>query len=680
MLIILCLLQIIFSDECTEAEGRSWHMKHFACFECDKQLGGQRYIMREGRPYCCLCFENMYAEYCETCGENIGVDQGQMTHEGQHWHASDKCFKCFTCARPLLGQPFLPKNGAIFCSSECSKEGSGINSKRRTLSMEAINRHISTGVETDSTGHGSLDQTASSEKLHEPLQICYERGSNDASSESSPTKEFYAHAAGLGLSIPLKKTGPGLPGPPPDYANMASNGYTGTGRVNGYAAQSFHGYANHPGAPVGYPQGAQGGYSSDATPSNQYAIRPTDYMLRPPQHSPTQPQPTDYQTQTDDYKDCRVPNKYRHPIQTHYEQKPTAAQSAFQQSMVYANGHIVANGSLVGRKDGDHHPLPYDAVFIPPLMKHASSHHSSIQDLGKAHSRDSYIQAQGSREGSLRKSLSRSSMPDLTKEPQSPVSNHSSRKSSLSSRRGRSGSEKNLTVRFDPSQVQAGRYDVPAYLYEQQLQQQQQQSSHSHSHRSRGAPRVSGYSSDSGRPRHLANGHGNGHAHGRSHHRNSRNSDTSYKHYMHIEGLDKMNPISRPPAPPGAQQPVQGQRVTLPRSLSASQNEAYFSDSCSHRHRVAGRGSHRAYSEQGLEDQVIDRFRSDHTDYDQCSTCSSSSDSEFDYYLDNPRATRIAYVNDGSMYGFPSPPTSPNGSPRKSRHGKKHKNKQCVIS
>lgn len=65
-------LQIIFSDECTEAEGRHWHMKHFACFECETMLGGQRYIMKDGRPYCCGCFESLYAEYCEACGENIG--------------------------------------------------------------------------------------------------------------------------------------------------------------------------------------------------------------------------------------------------------------------------------------------------------------------------------------------------------------------------------------------------------------------------------------------------------------------------------------------------------------------------------------------------------------------------------------------------------------------------------
>lgn len=47
-------------------------MKHFACFECETMLGGQRYIMKDGHPYCCGCFESLYAEYCEACGENIG--------------------------------------------------------------------------------------------------------------------------------------------------------------------------------------------------------------------------------------------------------------------------------------------------------------------------------------------------------------------------------------------------------------------------------------------------------------------------------------------------------------------------------------------------------------------------------------------------------------------------------
>lgn len=113
--------EIILADECTEAEGRAWHMKHFACAECAKQLGGQRYIMREARPYCLLCFDTCFAEYCDACGEPVGVDQGQMSHEGQHWHATERCFACHTCHASLLGRPFLPRKGAIFCSIACSK-------------------------------------------------------------------------------------------------------------------------------------------------------------------------------------------------------------------------------------------------------------------------------------------------------------------------------------------------------------------------------------------------------------------------------------------------------------------------------------------------------------------------------------------------------------------------------
>ncbi|KAM9343670.1 uncharacterized protein prickle3 isoform 2-T2 [Pholidichthys leucotaenia] len=112
--------EIILADECTEAEGRYWHMKHFCCFECEAALGGQRYIMKESRPYCCSCYESLYAEYCDTCGEHIGIDQGQMTYEGQHWHAVEACFCCARCRLPLLGRPFLPRGGLIFCSRSCS--------------------------------------------------------------------------------------------------------------------------------------------------------------------------------------------------------------------------------------------------------------------------------------------------------------------------------------------------------------------------------------------------------------------------------------------------------------------------------------------------------------------------------------------------------------------------------
>ena len=44
-----------------------------------------------------------------------------MSHEGQHWHATDSCFSCQHCRTSLLGRPFLPKRGLIYCSIACSK-------------------------------------------------------------------------------------------------------------------------------------------------------------------------------------------------------------------------------------------------------------------------------------------------------------------------------------------------------------------------------------------------------------------------------------------------------------------------------------------------------------------------------------------------------------------------------
>ena len=77
--------------------------------------------MRAARPYCCACFESLYAEPCDACGRPIGVDQGQMSHDGRHWHATGTCFSCRTCGQSLIGQPFLPRFGQLYCSAACSE-------------------------------------------------------------------------------------------------------------------------------------------------------------------------------------------------------------------------------------------------------------------------------------------------------------------------------------------------------------------------------------------------------------------------------------------------------------------------------------------------------------------------------------------------------------------------------
>ncbi|XP_039421050.1 LOW QUALITY PROTEIN: prickle-like protein 4 [Corvus cornix cornix] len=97
--------QLIFMEECIEAEGRRWHLEHFCCLECDEPLRGQRYVMRSGRPCCRGCFESLFAEPCQACGDPIGADSEEVTHQGLHWHARAACFCCSLCRKPLRGQP-----------------------------------------------------------------------------------------------------------------------------------------------------------------------------------------------------------------------------------------------------------------------------------------------------------------------------------------------------------------------------------------------------------------------------------------------------------------------------------------------------------------------------------------------------------------------------------------------
>ena len=126
--------QLIFDEECTEAEGKAWHIGHFCCTECQRSLGGQQYIMASSEktekkvntskqlPYCLTCFDILFGELCEECGELIGCEVGAIIHECRSWHATDSCFRCSLCLKSLLGKPFLPAlDGRIYCSLTCSQ-------------------------------------------------------------------------------------------------------------------------------------------------------------------------------------------------------------------------------------------------------------------------------------------------------------------------------------------------------------------------------------------------------------------------------------------------------------------------------------------------------------------------------------------------------------------------------
>ncbi|XP_047126467.1 testin isoform X1 [Hydra vulgaris] len=114
--------ELIFTKEYTQAEDRNWHLKHFCCFSCDKELGGQKYVAREEKPYCMDCYDKLFAKVCAGCNKKIPADGKRISYKEAHWHASENCFKCITCSKSMLGEQFIYKDNKVFCSAQCIKK------------------------------------------------------------------------------------------------------------------------------------------------------------------------------------------------------------------------------------------------------------------------------------------------------------------------------------------------------------------------------------------------------------------------------------------------------------------------------------------------------------------------------------------------------------------------------
>ncbi|KAI1726419.1 PET domain-containing protein [Ditylenchus destructor] len=123
--------ELIFSEECTEAEGRVWHMRHFMCWKCSCQLGGQRYIMSGETPYCLQCYHLTSKLKCNTCVKEIAADKPHITQGEVHWHADLRCFSCSVCNKNLLGKRYSFVNTKLYCGpNSCAK-----TVPRRTISL-----------------------------------------------------------------------------------------------------------------------------------------------------------------------------------------------------------------------------------------------------------------------------------------------------------------------------------------------------------------------------------------------------------------------------------------------------------------------------------------------------------------------------------------------------------------
>ena len=94
-----------------EAMKRQYHAQCFTCRVCRRQLAGQSFYQKDGRPLCEPCYQDTL-EKCGKCGE--GVREHIIRALGQAFHPT--CFTCVTCARCIGDESFaLDSQNEVYC-------------------------------------------------------------------------------------------------------------------------------------------------------------------------------------------------------------------------------------------------------------------------------------------------------------------------------------------------------------------------------------------------------------------------------------------------------------------------------------------------------------------------------------------------------------------------------------
>ncbi|XP_049628028.1 filamin-binding LIM protein 1 isoform X2 [Suncus etruscus] len=94
-----------------EAMKRQYHAQCFTCRTCRRQLAGQRFFQKDGRPLCEPCYQDTL-EKCGKCGEVI--QEHIIRALGQAFHPP--CFTCVACARCIGDERFaLDNQNEVYC-------------------------------------------------------------------------------------------------------------------------------------------------------------------------------------------------------------------------------------------------------------------------------------------------------------------------------------------------------------------------------------------------------------------------------------------------------------------------------------------------------------------------------------------------------------------------------------
>ncbi|KAM5248195.1 filamin-binding LIM protein 1 isoform 2-T2 [Ctenodactylus gundi] len=94
-----------------EAMKKQYHAQCFTCRTCRRQLAGQSFYQKDGRPLCEPCYQDTL-EKCGKCGEVIWDHIIRALDQAFH----PPCFTCVTCARCISDESFaLDGQNQVYC-------------------------------------------------------------------------------------------------------------------------------------------------------------------------------------------------------------------------------------------------------------------------------------------------------------------------------------------------------------------------------------------------------------------------------------------------------------------------------------------------------------------------------------------------------------------------------------
>ncbi|XP_063532219.1 PDZ and LIM domain protein Zasp isoform X5 [Cydia strobilella] len=101
--------------DCLNAIGKHFHPECFNCVYCGKLFGNNPFFLEDGLPYCESDWNELFTTKCFACG--FPVEAGDRWVEALNNNYHSHCFNCTVCKKNLEGQSFFAKGGRPFCKT-----------------------------------------------------------------------------------------------------------------------------------------------------------------------------------------------------------------------------------------------------------------------------------------------------------------------------------------------------------------------------------------------------------------------------------------------------------------------------------------------------------------------------------------------------------------------------------